>query len=728
MLASRSMPLRLRRVQVLSLLFTWGVAAGRTPGDLSGPWQLFVDDGIVAEKSGLVRRYHAFEKHPANPVLRGERPWEGSAVYVYGTVLPGENGRGYRMWYHGAVGSQYRNLYATSGDGLTWERPALGLIEHEGSKANNLFLQRTREDHMPQVIFTPWEQEPGRRYKLINYDYGRTKPDHLIRGYWAAYSADGIHWTDLPNNPVLPDVGDVGNLIWDPHAGKYALYTKVYAPVSGYRRRSIGLTRTDDFESWKPAELILMPDKFDDRWVQHDQQRTDFYGLSAFAYESAYLGFLWVFRITDGKNGGPIFVELVSSRDGVNWRRQEGERRPILAPGEPGAWDGGMVLTPNHPLVEGDTIKLFYGGTEHQHGARAATYRSAIGLATLRKDGFASLDAGAEGGRVSTKLLRHVGGELRVNATFAAGGWLKAELAGRDGRVIPGYSFADSESVAKDGVDQLVSWRRHARLPDGGQILSIRFSLQNASLYSFRAGDGVQLADEEKMPDTRVDFEGDEWRRHVSLAGKAEIAADAERRSTVLVFKSNGATGELPGTAHLGRDFTLAARVRSSQSNRWLRIFSTYRGTGDFVSGELVFDVHLTAGAVRFIANGQRVMSVPRYCGDRLFHHYAVTHANGDVALYMDGVLVGRGRIRQGTTHLFTGDAVIEHLGPESARSDVGLHLAGDLRIGADIPGGFLNQAVVVSNPPAGQLVGAVDDVVVARRVLTPAEIQALAR
>jgi len=54
--------------------------AGATPrslGDLTGPWQLLVDDAFIAEKHEVVRVYHPFEKDPRNPVLVADRPWEG---------------------------------------------------------------------------------------------------------------------------------------------------------------------------------------------------------------------------------------------------------------------------------------------------------------------------------------------------------------------------------------------------------------------------------------------------------------------------------------------------------------------------------------------------------------------------------------------------------------------------------------------------------------------------
>ena len=692
----------------------------RPLGDLSGAWHLLVDDSLLAEKTGVTRNYHAFEKDRRNPVLAGDRPWEGKVVYVYGSVLPNEDRRGYRMWYH-AWDGEYTNLYATSADGITWDKPSLGLVDFKGSRDNNLFFRRTKEDHLPQVIATPGERDPARRYKLINYDYGRTKPNNLISGFYGAYSADGIHWRDVARNPILADPGDVGNFVWDPRAKKYVGYPKIFAPVDGFRRRSVGYTATDNFESWPPSELILMPDKFDDRWVTKDRQHTDFYGLSAFPYESGYIGFLWIFRITEGDNDGPMFVELVSSRDGVTWHRQEGERTPLLPLGPPGSWDAGMVKTVNQPLVEGDRIKLYYGGTNFTHGILKGKV-SGVGLATLRKDGFASLDAESSPGVVTTRLFARATGELRVNGDFRRGA-LKAELLDANGRPVPGYTFDDCAGISSDGINLPVRWRQHATLPRGAAPLAIRFQLTQGSLFSFFAGPAAMPLDAAPPADRVHDFEDTANGHPIELRGAAKIQAAKESDGKALMLAKSGDVADLPGTNRLGTKFTLAARVKTTNAFR-TRLMSTHRGSGEPASGELIFDFNPRSGVVRLVVNGQHVQSRPRYLGDRQFHHYAATYDNGDVVLYVDGAPVGAGRIRQGSAHLFSDRSIIEHFG--EGRSAVGVHLAADLRIGEDMGGRFITYREEATNSPAEQLNGLVDDIVVARRVLSGAEVAKL--
>ncbi len=476
----------------LCLTIAMCAVAGTHLGDLTGPWKLLVDDHFIAHKVNVSRVYHAFEKHEANPLLRADTPWEGTTSYLYGTVLPSEKGSGYRMWYHSWAMREYRMLYATSRDGLQWEKPALGLVDFKGSTQNNILFRHTHENHSPQVIHTPWDKDPARRYKFIYYEYGRTPPHFTTSGYYGMTSPDGVHWNVAKDmKPLFGDYGDVGNFVWDALGNRYMGWPKKFDDVRGFRRRCVGFTTTTDFENWPASTLVLTPDTFDDRWVTKDAHKdahTDFYGMSGFAYESMYIGFLWVFPITDGKNDGPIFVELVTSHDGEHWARQEKPRTPILPLGADGAGDDGMVFTPNHPLVEDGAIKLYYGGFDVTHSAGDGN--AAIGLATLRKDGFASLDAGSKEGTILCKPLLVAGESLAINYRSNQG-WLKVEIVDEQGEVVVGYSRDDCTPLTGDSLDETVSWGTRNRLPQTGKPIQICLILRDAAVYSFRVGDNT---------------------------------------------------------------------------------------------------------------------------------------------------------------------------------------------------------------------------------------------
>jgi hypothetical protein len=648
--------------------------AAKSLNDLTGPWQLFVDDHLVASKTNIERRYHPFEKCSGNPVLVPDKPWEGTNVYLYGSVLPNESGAGYRMWYHALPKDHdfYRLLYATSNDGIHWDKPDLGIVEYKGSTNNNIFIRRGKRDHIPSIIHTPWEADSHRRYKMINFC-------GTAGGYVYAWSTDGLHWTDSPRNPVFNKGGDVGQFLWDPHKKQYIGYVKNAAQVSGMRRRSVARIATDDITSWPEPVLILTPDTFDDRWAK-GVQRTHFYGLSVFVYESMYLGFLWVFRATDieGYFDGTIFIELVSSRDGINWKRQEGDRQPILPLGAAGTWDDGMIFTTQHPLVEGDKIQLYYGGFDCTHAAKPP-WHGAIGLATLRKDGFASLYATDEMGTITSKRLSGTGGELHVNYR-TKGGWLQVEVLDENGNVLPGYSRTDCGPLKGDSIDQQVSWESKTKLPRGKIPVRLRFIMKNASLYSFMMGDSVKVLEETPEPILAVlyTFEKDIYRsvtdkltkdgsqklripRNLKINTEPENAAFGVNSMPVGSKYSPLNTLRIKGSSNLGRHFTLALMAKNKDNNH-ARLFSTYDDIGPVKTSELVFDCDPRGkkiAGLRLICKGIAVESNPVSFADGEYHHIAVTYDDGNIIFYLDGENIGKGRVPGGAPILMERDLLV---------------------------------------------------------------------
>jgi len=172
------------------------------------------------------------------------------------------------------------------------------------------------------------------------------------------------------------------------------------------------------------------------------------------------------------------------SRDGFHWHRPD--RRSFFPVSERrGTWNWGNVQSVGGCcLVVGDRLYFYMSGRKgnhpHFHDAGGST-----GLATLRRDGFASMDAGGSEGTLATRLVRFSGRYLFVNAD-AAGGELRAEILGKDGQVAAPFSRANCEPVREDGTIQMVQWRGAADLSAlGERPVRLRFHLANARLYAF---------------------------------------------------------------------------------------------------------------------------------------------------------------------------------------------------------------------------------------------------
>jgi hypothetical protein len=142
-------------------------------------------------------------------------------------------------------------------------------------------------------------------------------------------------------------------------------------------------------------------------------------------------------------------------------------------------------------LVVGRNLYFYFGGQMTLPGEQQA--QPAVGLATLRRDGFASLDAGPEGGVLTTKPVTFTGRFLFVNfKTNAPDGEMRIEILDADGNALERYSRAKSIALAADQTLMGVSWQNGAQDLSAliGKPVRFRFHLKNASLYSFWVGPG----------------------------------------------------------------------------------------------------------------------------------------------------------------------------------------------------------------------------------------------
>lgn len=484
---------RSRGLAVLVVLGTQLTAAfAGEPITIGTQRQLFVDDVLIAAKRGVTRTIHPCKKLP-KPVVEPEHPWEGNRVYVYGSVVRDAKTGAFRMWYMSNPAEGRRDprltwsrgalvLYATSQDGLRWHKPKLGLYAFNGSKANNIVYGLDS----PSLIIDADEPDPAKRYKMLGYC---RFPGHKGSG-GMVFSADGLHWSGKPIGPLFR-CHDTLTLAHDPQTGLFYAFNKSTPEVRGHHRRAVRLTVSKDLKTWSERKLVMVPDEKDDAWASGPEERTDFYNMSAFPWESQWLGMVTVFRRKErlkeavkfqSRDDGPIHVELTHSRDGMTWRRLE-ERKPII-PNGPHGYDAGCILgLINTPVVVDDEVWMYYTAITTTHGGAMPAKRITIARATWRLDGFVSLDAGSDGGVIETKTLLPKGDRLVLNAD-ASKGSIAVEVLDADGKALPGYSQADAVPMRSDSVRHAVRWRGHDRLPTD-KPLRLRFHLRDASLFSY---------------------------------------------------------------------------------------------------------------------------------------------------------------------------------------------------------------------------------------------------
>jgi hypothetical protein len=462
-----------------------------------GVRQLFLDDHLIQQINGLRRVVNPPVRHPDNPVIRPDKPWE-NLCSVYGTALFDEELGRFRIWYlttprdrglkpllfpDGRERAPHTTLlaYAESTDGVHWVKPELNQFPYDGDTRNNLIDLGVYNCEGISVLYDPRDPDPQRRWKAVYWDHGsggwtlrNGRPycqEGPEDGFCVAFSPDGIRWRPYEGNPVLHRYCDTNqNLVYDPKLRRYVAFSRF-----GFGRR-LARSESEDFLHWSDPEVVLECDERDGRGTQ-------IYGAGVDIYEGVYIAMIWIYR--EGGDG-KIDTQLATSRDGIHWIRV-GDRATWLKLGEDDSWEGGMVRSVERIIVRGDRLYIYYGGVHGPHSRPGhpevvRKHRAAIGLLTLRRDGFVSFDAGEEAGWLLTRPFVLPNGDLHLNVD-ARGGWIRVAVCDGTGSPIDG--FETSEPVTGDMLDAVVRWEKGNLRRLEGRTVQLRFSLQRAKLYSF---------------------------------------------------------------------------------------------------------------------------------------------------------------------------------------------------------------------------------------------------
>jgi len=499
--------------------------------------QLFVDDGIVQEIDNLARKLHQPQKFRGNAVIRPEHRWENTGMQIrQAPVWVPEEGV-FKIIYHAGAESVDPNAswsvsgyppgegfacYATSTDGVNWEKPFLGLYDYPALLWNgkpiggqNNILPSAQGLWMAP-IYDPRDPDPRKRYKGMG-----VKSGNWGAGRTPVVSADCIHWEFLDVPPVPSQ--DEAQLTYDEEKGLFIATVKHGGPYG----RSVYLTTSTDLEHWSEQKLIFHADQvdqengeerlarfFDDpRYLRPyvnrpEEYRTDVYHMGVFPYEGLYLG-MPVMHHWSGKHL-PMYenvdsrksIELTSSRDLRHWNRVA-DRAPFmeLSPvGDGSAYDTGQLEPANRPIVRNNELWFYYTGLRHRgmplrdYVDRKHLDAGAICLARLRLDGFVSLKGGVEWGSVLTRPLVVDGRELHINVDSWRGQVRAEILDASDGTPIPGYTREESIPAVIDSIDQRLTWKDNADLNAlVGRAVRVRFSIFQAELYAFWFAGGTSF-------------------------------------------------------------------------------------------------------------------------------------------------------------------------------------------------------------------------------------------
>lgn len=331
-------------------------------------------------------------------------------------------------------------------------------------------------------------------------------------GWFFSYrsSADGVHWSEPKERVRI--WGDRSTAFYNPFRDVWVLsqrteddmgrraraYTEgktieelmANTGYNGLRIEEDGTVRSEVSQgsvNWTGAD-DLDPRHPDVRFAHNDPQ---LYNLDAAPYESIMLGQFSIWQGPSNDVCGELNLQkrndilLGFSRDGFHWDRPNRERF-IASTSDARSWRYGNVQScAGGPLVVGDRLYFYFSGHAKPGDGDAWDLDASTGLAFLRRDGFASMDAGEAMGTLTTRPVTFKGKHLFVNAS-CPNGELSVEILDENGKAIEPFTRANCFSISSDKTLAKVSWKGASDLTSVTERpIRIRFHLKNGSLYAF---------------------------------------------------------------------------------------------------------------------------------------------------------------------------------------------------------------------------------------------------
>ncbi len=449
--------------------------------------QLFVDDFLI-EKTDLTSTPHKAVKYEGNPVLS----FPGSGTNLkHGAILYNAEKQIYEIFWNGSGG---KLMYLSSKDGIKWNQADAYpvLVSPNGGGYMSVVYNETPDAANPRYLC------------LIRYSNGiwdRLDPKAKDHEHFPAdiyYSDNRQTWRLLTNE--APTSGDATSMIYNPFRRTWIFsLRKTYSPFTRCRDyvECQDILDVADFHALDRVFWL----RADSKDVRDESQPTfmpETSSVSAIAYESIMLGGFQMYvgpkNSVAHSTGIPKItnIALGYSRDGFHYYRPF--REPIIeSTKEKGSWERGYLHQINTVcVIVGDELRFYYGGYEGietpgpEDSAANMMSNFGIGFATMRRDGFVSLDGSGE---VVTRLMRfdEVNDRLFINAKAKS---IRAEIRDADGRVIPGFSLDECNPFSGNSTCHELSFTSGKTLGElQGKDFSIRFVMEEGEFYAFWVSD-----------------------------------------------------------------------------------------------------------------------------------------------------------------------------------------------------------------------------------------------
>ena len=430
--------------------------------------ECFFDDYLI-NKSESTAELRLHKPCRIKNILEFNMPWESKRITMVSIFFAECK---WRMYYVDEVNKHV--CYAESDDAEIWSRPILGMVEFNGSRQNNIIMDKeafrafdfVTFDNMSVFFDENPSCPPDEKYKMTAMWLGHASLALLT-------SADGIHFVKCRLITSEGEFDSQNRMFWSSEHGKYFCYfrgehspthnidimdqsytdtvaNKLYDPERFLLRepvdketmfmRDINVVESLDAKNWSHAKRI--------NTTGRDYQ---LYNNCIFPYPRAphiFIGF--PLRYTERKAWTKNYDELcgrknrldrmtvsarqglaisdglfMSSRDGYSFVKYDEAFLPP-PPENPEAFvygDGTMA-----PALIERASEIRGADNEYMIIARE-NFRTSHGYSTLvkysiRLDGFVSLHAGGEKKQIVTKEFIYSGSELFANISTSARGSL----------------------------------------------------------------------------------------------------------------------------------------------------------------------------------------------------------------------------------------------------------------------------------------------------------------
>jgi hypothetical protein len=519
-------------------------------------WQLFLDNFVTARATGLDRVVH----HPRSlgVVIPADKPWETFGCYpqFVGRKPDGTFFAFYHTFWWDTVPQarvehdrahdfKQSMAYATSPDGIHWDKPVVGLVEAPAgidwdkfppfpspkgsSKDNNLIVLSGAP--LKQSAVSIWElgrhgnvSDPKKRYAIFAEE----------RGYFASELPDFFHdsqWRDklVPCGGTFSPRGKALHFWDDLHEEWVAIIQN--AVPHWLPGREVARFASKDLVHWT-SDIVLAADPADPHAPQsYDEPMS----MMPFYSDGVVLGLLsWFHSDRSHPDGGPILqksaehpyiwpwarkgvneMRITISRDGgQTWDRTSSREAWIPHGTSDDSFDQ-LVIGPSPPLHVGDEDWFYIDVVDGNHLVirnspeqmpyyenRVVKHQTALYI--QKHNRYVSLRAGSQKAVLITKPIEVRGTVLQLNVE-ANRGLVRVAIASAEPvatlngttmslaphlteeRPLPGFRFDDCNPIRADSVEYAVQFKNGPSLESlQGRRVRLLFELMDADLYGFR--------------------------------------------------------------------------------------------------------------------------------------------------------------------------------------------------------------------------------------------------